>query len=101
MTPPAQCPLPTEGTRCRLAEDAARVGGREMARELLATIYGVDIDDPKAVADLQDDLRAWRFLRRQLSEGAADARRTAVRIGVTTFLVIIGYGIIEWLKRHW
>ncbi len=95
---PLRCPAPPQGSRCRLAEEAAKDAADAAVRKTFA-ILGVDIDDPESVARLQSDLRFGRVMREAADDLAADIRRTATRAILAALVVIVGYGVAEWGRR--
>ncbi len=109
MTPPSTPPCPTPALRrerrkfpdgCHLAEDASHDAADEAARKV-CLVFGVDIEDPESVANFQADQRFARAMREASRDLGQDIRRTATKAVITGLLVLIGYGLIEWLKRHW
>jgi hypothetical protein len=80
---------------CRIAEAAVD----SALRRWTMTVLGVDVDDKESIAEFQSDLRFGRAARVAMLETAVEARRTAVRWGVTAMIVLLGYGVVEWVKR--
>lgn len=93
MTPPAQCPWPPDGVRCRLAEDAADAASDAAVKKTFA-ILGVDIDDPAQVESFRHGLRVGQTISRALDKGIL------VAAGVITagLMAALWLGLLEKAK---